>query len=165
MPRPTTWAGRLEVLHDHAPGGGRFTWALYEQSSGKLVAIIEAGRLGQLRTGATTGVAAQWLAAPEAAELGLFGTGYQARTQLEALVAVRPIKRAFVYSRNESHREAFADEMSARLKDRDRSGGSAAGGGGGSADRHHGHERRRAGLRWPLAGRGGAGGRGSAPTG
>jgi len=80
-----------------------------------LLAIVEAGRLGQLRTGAATGVAVSFLAPPEVAELGLFGTGLQAQTQLAAVAAVRPIKRAFVYSRSEESREAFAEQYSAAL--------------------------------------------------
>ena len=98
------------------PAGARFHLSLYEQSSGRLLAILEANRLGQMRTGATTGVAAGYLAPPEAAELGLFGTGFQAQTQLAALAVARPIKRVFVYSRNEQRRETFAGEMSERLK-------------------------------------------------
>jgi alanine dehydrogenase len=96
--------------------GARFHVSLYEQSSGRLLAIIEANRLGQFRTGAVTGVAAGYLAAPEAAELGLFGTGFQAQTQLAALVAARPIKRVFVYCRNEQGRQTFADQMSGQLR-------------------------------------------------
>jgi ornithine cyclodeaminase/alanine dehydrogenase-like protein (mu-crystallin family) len=95
--------------------GGRFHVGLYDHQTGQLAALIEAQRLGQLRTGATTGVAAQWMALLDACEVGLFGSGYQAETQLEALVAVRPVKTAFVYSRNEERRQSFADRMSARL--------------------------------------------------
>lgn len=95
--------------------GAKFVLMLYDQAAGDLVAVIEAGRLGQLRTGATTAVAAQWLAAPEIGELGLFGTGYQAQTQLAALIHVRPIKRAFVYSRDETRRQRFAQRMSEQL--------------------------------------------------
>ena len=95
--------------------GVQFHVGLYDQQSGALVALIEANRLGQLRTGATTGVAIEWMALLDAAELGLFGTGYQAESQLEAVAAVRPIKRAFVYSRKEARRQAFAQRMSARL--------------------------------------------------
>jgi alanine dehydrogenase len=95
--------------------GARFHVGLYEQSSGRLVAIIEADRLGQLRTGAATGVAVQYMAPPEMTELGLFGTGHQAETQLAAVAAVRSLKQAFVYSRDESKREAFADRMSTVL--------------------------------------------------
>ncbi|MDZ4819389.1 MAG: ornithine cyclodeaminase family protein [Planctomycetota bacterium] len=94
----------------------RFHLSLYDANSGELVALIEAGRLGQLRTGATTGVAVQWLAEPNATELGLFGSGYQAETQLEAVAQVRQLSRVFVYSRQEAKRAAFAATMSERLK-------------------------------------------------
>jgi ornithine cyclodeaminase/alanine dehydrogenase-like protein (mu-crystallin family) len=95
--------------------GARFHLNLYEQASGRLLAIVEAGRLGQLRTGAVTGLAASFLAPPAVAELGLFGTGLQAQTQLAAVAAVRPIKRVFVYSRKEESRVAFAEHFSAAL--------------------------------------------------
>ena len=95
--------------------GAKFLVGLHDAANGALVALIEANRLGQLRTGATTAVAAEWLASPDAGELGLFGAGWQAESQLEALVQVRPIQRAFIYSRREEQREAFADRMSERL--------------------------------------------------
>jgi ornithine cyclodeaminase/alanine dehydrogenase-like protein (mu-crystallin family) len=95
--------------------GARFHVGLYDQS-GELVALFEADKLGQLRTGATTGVAVQAMADPEATEMGLFGAGWQAQSQLEAVVAVRPIKIAYVYSRDEKRRTRFADQMSERLE-------------------------------------------------
>ncbi len=94
--------------------GWRFHLHLYDKSS-KLLAIVEANRLGQLRTGAATAVAVQWMADMTAGELGLFGTGFQAQTQLEAVALVRPIKQAFVYGRNEAKRKQFAATMSERL--------------------------------------------------
>jgi ornithine cyclodeaminase/alanine dehydrogenase len=95
--------------------GARFLLGLYDAADGALIALVEADRLGQLRTGATTAVAAEWMASLEAAEVGLFGAGHQAETQLEAIAAARPIRRAYVYSRNEERRAAFAEQMSARL--------------------------------------------------
>ena len=52
----------------------RFHVGLYDADSGAPVALIEANRLGQLRTGATTGVAVEWMALLDAAEVGLFGS-------------------------------------------------------------------------------------------
>lgn len=86
----------------------RFLVGLYDAHSGELAALIEADRLGQLRTGAATAVAARRMALPDAAELGLFGCGYQAETQLAAVAAVRGLKRAFVYSRTAEKRDRFA---------------------------------------------------------
>ena len=76
--------------------GARFLVGLYSNATGELVALLEADRLGQLRTGATTGVAIKHLARRDADSIGLFGTGTQARTQLAAAAAGRPIKHAVV---------------------------------------------------------------------
>ena len=95
--------------------GARFHLGLYDAASGELAALIEADRLGQLRTGATTGVAVEWMAEMSAAEIGLFGAGRQAETQLEAVAQVRQIKTAFVYSRNPARRAAFAVRMAERV--------------------------------------------------
>ena len=96
-------------------GAATFHVGLYEQATGKLAALIEADYLGRLRTGATTAVAIGWMALPETTEVGLFGTGRQAEAQLSAAVAARPIKRAFIYSRDSARRTAFAEKMSESL--------------------------------------------------
>ena len=90
-----------------------FHLALFDQQTSEQLAWIEANRLGQLRTGA-----ADWRPAwrGDAVELGLFGTGWQAEAQLQALAAVRPLKRAFVYSRHEERRISFAERMSEQLE-------------------------------------------------
>ena len=95
--------------------GAKFHLGLYD-TSGQMVALVEADRLGQLRTGATTGVAVEFMADPAAGEVGLFGAGWQAESQLEAVVLARPIKVAYVYSRNEVKRTDFAERMSRRLE-------------------------------------------------
>lgn len=95
--------------------GARFHVALYEQTYGELVALVEANLLGRLRTAAATAVAASWMARHDAVELGLFGTGFQAEGQLEALVLVRPLKTVFVYGRDEQRRRQFAARMQQRL--------------------------------------------------
>ncbi|MEO8497339.1 MAG: ornithine cyclodeaminase family protein [Planctomycetota bacterium] len=95
--------------------GAKFLVGLYEQSAGNLVALIEADRLGQMRTGAVTGIAARWLANPDADQVGLFGSGWQAESQLEAVATTCPIKRAFVYSRDADRRSSFAARMTERL--------------------------------------------------
>jgi len=95
--------------------GAQFHVGLYDQQSGKLVALIEADRLGQLRTGAVTGLAVRHLADAGADRVGLFGTGWQAQSQLAAIAAVREIKKVFVYSRDPQRRDAFAREMTTQL--------------------------------------------------
>ena len=63
---------------------------------------------GQLRTGATTAVAIEWMADVAASELGLFGT-ISGRKRNKLVIVARPIKQAFVYSRTEVKRKQFAD--------------------------------------------------------
>jgi ornithine cyclodeaminase/alanine dehydrogenase len=89
-----------------------FHVALYDGKTGALLSIMQADHLGQMRTGAASGVATQFMARHEASEVGLFGTGKQARTQLLAVCQVRKINRVQVYSPNEEHRRQFAAEMS-----------------------------------------------------
>ena len=92
--------------------GAHFHVGLYDAASGELRALIEADYLGQLRTGAASGVATEYMARPDAKLVGLFGTGKQARTQLKAICTVRRIERVEVYSRDVQRRTAFAEEMS-----------------------------------------------------
>ena len=93
-------------------GGNRFQFVLSEVEHGQPVALIEANLLGQMRTGAASGVATKYMARPDARIVGCFGTGFQARAQLKAICSVRRIERVDVYSRNDERRRAFADEMS-----------------------------------------------------
>ena len=83
--------------------------------SGRLKAIIEADLLGQLRTGAASGIATRLLANPDARKLGVIGTGRQARTQVVAVCAVRPIERIRVFSRTPAPCEAFARALEQEL--------------------------------------------------
>jgi len=93
----------------------RFLVPLYEIASGDLVAMIEADYMGQLRTGAASGVATKYLARREASVAAIIGTGGQAKTQLEAVAAVRKLKSARAYGRNAERRKKFCEEMSSRI--------------------------------------------------
>ncbi|HEY7835768.1 MAG TPA: ornithine cyclodeaminase family protein [Ktedonobacterales bacterium] len=95
--------------------GVRFIVMLYSADDGRLLAEIEADWLGQMRTGAASGVATHALARPEANAAGIVGTGGQARTQLMALCAVRPIKTIRAYGRDPARRQAFCEEMESTL--------------------------------------------------
>ena len=92
--------------------GTHFHVGLYDGKTGAPLAVLQADHLGQMRTGAASGVATQFMARPDASEVGLFGSGKQARTQLEAVCRVRKIRRVQVYSPNEDRRRKFAAEMS-----------------------------------------------------
>jgi len=96
--------------------GTHFWFHLFDAKSGELVAIMQADRLGQRRTGAASGVATTYLARSDASTVGIIGTGWQAESQLEAVCAVRPIRHIRCFGRNTSGREAFAKTMSARLR-------------------------------------------------
>src|SRR3954465_9400890 len=93
-------------------GPARFLLALFDGKTGALAALLQADYLGQMRTGAASGVATRYMARPDAAEVGVFGSGKQARTQLLAVCQVRRVRRVQVYSPSEEHRRSFAAEMS-----------------------------------------------------
>ena len=95
--------------------GVRFLVHLYRASTGSLRAVIEADRLGMMRTGAASGVATRWLARPDARVVGMFGAGWQAEGHLEALAAVRPLLRVKVHARHAGRLAAFCSRMSERL--------------------------------------------------
>ncbi|MGH9794922.1 MAG: ornithine cyclodeaminase family protein [Candidatus Acidiferrales bacterium] len=89
----------------------RFVVLLYSIRTGELLAMIEANYLGQMRTGAASGVATKYMARADSTTVGVIGTGGQARTQLEAMTHVREIKRVRAFSRDPERRSAFAREM------------------------------------------------------
>jgi ornithine cyclodeaminase/alanine dehydrogenase-like protein (mu-crystallin family) len=92
--------------------GHSFHVGLFDGKTAALLALIQADYLGQMRTGAASGVATEYMARPDASEVGLFGSGKQARTQLLAICKVRNIQRVQVYSPNEERRQRLAAEMS-----------------------------------------------------
>lgn len=92
----------------HTEGGAAPLLILFDSQNGSLKAIIEAFALGQMRTASASGVATKWLAANETDDFAIIGTGKQAISQVASVLAVRPIKRVRVFSRNEERREQFA---------------------------------------------------------
>lgn len=98
------------------PGGRNFMVLLHSLSEGRLLAMIEADWMSQLRTGAATGLAARHLARPDASRAAVIGAGTQARAQLMALHAVRPLEGASVFSPTPDRRETFARSMSENLE-------------------------------------------------
>ncbi len=101
--------------YTYVQGKIRFMVPLYEMKTGDLVAMIEADYMGQLRTGAASGVATKVLSRQNAAIAAIIGTGGQARTQLEAVAAVRKLESARVFGRDAAKREKFSKEMTGRL--------------------------------------------------
>lgn len=95
--------------------GVRFLVYVFNAENGRLEAIVEANHLGMMRTGAAGGVAAKWLARAEAKVAGIFGSGWQAQGQLEALAAVRKLDRVKVFSRTAEKVAKFCDRMRRKL--------------------------------------------------
>lgn len=91
--------------------GVRFAVLLYSAADGAPRALIEADWLGQMRTGAASGLASKYLAREDVKTLGVIGSGLQARTQVIAVTAVRAFDRILIYGRDEERRNAFAEEM------------------------------------------------------
>jgi ornithine cyclodeaminase/alanine dehydrogenase len=93
-------------------GGTTFVVVLFDSASGETLAVIEADRLGQFRTGAASGVAARYLAREGATSLGVIGAGTQAEMQVRCIRAALPsIEHVAVYSRTPETREAFAASL------------------------------------------------------
>ncbi len=92
--------------------GNRFLVHLFDAATGSLLAVIEADYLGMIRTGAASGVAARWLARPEAKVAGVFGAGWQAEGHVRAICAALPLERVKVFSRKADKLAAFCRRMS-----------------------------------------------------
>jgi alanine dehydrogenase len=94
--------------------GARFVVALFAADRPELLALVDADRLGQLRTGAASGVAARHLARPGARILGVIGTGWQAESQVACIRAALPgIERVVAYSRTEERLRDFCRRLDA----------------------------------------------------
>jgi len=115
-------------LYAATSSGASFAVCLFDSDSADLVAVIEASTLGQLRTGAASGVAARHLAKPDARSLGVIGCGHQAETQVACIRAALPsVERVVAYCRTperlarfceragcepgESHRDAASQDV------------------------------------------------------
>ena len=96
------------------PAGTPFVVVLFDTAAGEVRAVIEADKLGQLRTGAASGVAAKYLAREGAASLGVIGCGWQARSQVECIRAAIPsIERVVAYCRTEKSLKKFCKDVGA----------------------------------------------------
>jgi ornithine cyclodeaminase/alanine dehydrogenase-like protein (mu-crystallin family) len=101
-------------LYAATPNGATFVVCLFDSESSALVAVIEADRLGQLRTGAASGVAARHLARGGARTLGVIGCGHQAETQVACVRAAVPsIEHVVAYCRTPDKLAAFCKRMDA----------------------------------------------------
>jgi len=94
--------------------GARFAVLLFRADSAELVAVLDADKLGQLRTGAASGVAARHLAASGARSLGVIGCGWQAESQVACIRAALPdLERVVAFCRTEERLRAFCEKHDA----------------------------------------------------
>ncbi len=87
---------------------------LFEARNGRLLAVVDATQITSVRTAAVSALATKLLSRKDASDLAIFGSGTQARTHLEAMRAVRGIRRIRVWSRNPDNARAFAERESQR---------------------------------------------------
>src|ERR671914_1566513 len=96
------------------PSGTPFVVCLFDVERGELAAVIEADKLGQLRTGAASAVAAKYLAREGATSLGIVGCGWQAESQVLCIrEAVPTIERVVAYCRTEENLAKFCKKLGA----------------------------------------------------
>jgi alanine dehydrogenase len=117
---------RLAGVKSYAwlPSGTPFVVCLFDLDRGGLAAVIEADKLGQLRTGAASAVAARHLAREGATSLGVLGCGWQAESQVQCIrEAVPTIERVVAYCRTEESLERFCAEVGAEAGETHRDAG------------------------------------------
>ena len=106
-----------------APGAA-FSITLFDSQRSELVAVLEADRLGQLRTGAASGVAARHLAREGARTLGVIGCGWQAESQVASIRAAVPtVERVVAYCRTEERLRDFCARVDAEPAESHREAG------------------------------------------
>ena len=108
-------AAGAKIYSSFGGGSTRFVVVLFDMATGLLRAVVEAGRLGELRTGAASGVSCKYLSRPGSRVVGLIGSGRQARSQLEALSRVRDLAEARIFSRNPANVASYVKTMRERV--------------------------------------------------
>ena len=104
-----------KVYSVHPKGGMHFQVLIFRTEDAMPLATIEANHMGQIRTGAASGVATKYMARTDADTMAVIGTGFQAETQIAAASAVRKLREVRVWSRDAARREAFAARVSQKL--------------------------------------------------
>ncbi|HET7874796.1 MAG TPA: ornithine cyclodeaminase family protein [Methylomirabilota bacterium] len=119
LPRRRALGAKLVTVVARNPTIGLPTihasYLLTDPETGAPLALMEAGFLTAIRTGATSALAARHLARPDARVLACFGAGAQAAFQLRCLQAVLPLREVAVVGRNPERARAFAERMPAML--------------------------------------------------
>jgi ornithine cyclodeaminase/alanine dehydrogenase-like protein (mu-crystallin family) len=102
-----------KIYSTHPKHDARFLFLLYRSDDARPLAIFEANWLGQIRTGAASALATRYMAREDARTLGVIGSGFQARSQVAAMRAVRDIRSVKVWSRTAAKREQFGADCGA----------------------------------------------------
>jgi alanine dehydrogenase len=115
---PTINSSRRRVKLAISEPGGRYNGAvlLFSTETGQLLCMLNDGIMQKSRVGASSGVAAKYLAPESPRAMGLLGTGLQAGGQLEAMCFVRRFEEVKVYSPTAENRQTFADHFRRRLQ-------------------------------------------------
>lgn len=104
------------IVRQDVTVGSSFTMLVYQISTGALIGVLEANTLGQIRTGAASGVASKYLARSDSRVMTLFGAGWQAESQVEAVARVLPkLERINVLGRSPERTQRFCQVMAERL--------------------------------------------------
>jgi alanine dehydrogenase len=104
-----------KVYATHSKHGAWFHFLLYDAATARPLALFDANWLGQIRTGAASGLATRRLARQGEATVAVLGSGFQSLGQLDAVRAVRPVRRVLVWSRTRANAERFAEEVGAEV--------------------------------------------------
>lgn len=119
LPRTGRIGVKLISLCEDNPAKGlplaQAVTVVMDAGDGAPLAVLDASYLTAVRTGAAAGVATDVLARRDARVAAIFGAGVQGRTQLEAVAAVRPIRKAFIFDVDPRAAAEFARDMGARL--------------------------------------------------
>lgn len=119
LPRTERIGVKLISLCEGNPARGlplaQAVTVVMDAETGTPLAVLDAGHLTAVRTGAASGAATDVLARKDARVAAVFGAGVQGRSQLEAVASVRALGKAFVFDVDARAAAAFADEMGVRL--------------------------------------------------
>lgn len=99
----------------NTPKGAKAVFILFEANEGRMLAMLEANSLGQMRTSAMTGLGTKWMSSPDVREMAMIGTGRQALAQVAAVHAVQKLKRIRIWSPTPERRQAFCREVASQF--------------------------------------------------
>lgn len=107
---------RIAGLKTYIAGrnGAKFVVIVFDTETFELKGVVDANRLGQMRTGAVPAIATDLLLNRKEIDFALIGTGFQAETQLEAMASLFALNSVSVYSRNPDHVKKFVSSNSSR---------------------------------------------------